>query len=323
MPVGRDQQSQPQRPYYENERVLRLEEMIRRRDEEARLKMEAEYNAMKMKIDQGLTKQEDPALIRLQQQLAEQAAETKRLTADLAAQEKTILLERIARVEQNVPGADQIKAYIENSIQAHDESGLDRRIKDAINASQGVSKIDVDMKKIDRDYEIANKKLEVESKKGDVLGETLKDVAGLFGEGIGRGMSGGQPAGQPNQPGPQAPPVECPYCKTPLLLPPGVQFGVCPKCSGKMEIGADGTPRVFAEQPQNIPVNPQQPDLQQPNPQQPPPLESDVVDGRTINPLQKKPKPDKLGMCPVCGQPVYDDNIGKTENGKSYHKECC
>jgi len=337
IPIGREQQpQQPQRAtpsYYENDRVVRLEDMIRQRDEEARRKMEAEYNNMKMKIDQGLTRQEDPQLLALKQQLDQQAAETKRLTAELAAQEKNILLDRIQRVEQNVPGAEQIKAYIENSIQAHDESSLDRRIKDAINASQGVSKIDVDMKKIDNDYDIAQKKLEVESKKGDVLGETLKDVAGLFGEGLGRGMAGGgqpgQPAdaGQPQNPG-QAP-VACPYCKTPLMLPPGVQFGICPKCSNKMEIGVDGTPRPFAEQhpqqQQNIPQQPQQPQQNIPiNPQQSiPPLESDVVDGRTINPLQKKPKADRLGVCPICGQPVYDDNVGKTENGKPYHKECC
>ena len=328
IPVGeRDQQRPQQRPqssYYENDRVMRLEDMIRRRDEEARLKMESEYNSMKMKIDQGLTKQEDPTLIRLQQQLAEQAAETKRLTADLAAQEKNILLERIARVEQNVPGADQIKAYIENSIQAHDDSGLDRRIKDAINASQGVSKLDVDMKKIDKDYDIAIKKLDVESRKGDVLGQTLKDVAGLFGEGLGKGMSGaGQPPdqNQQNQTPAQAP-VACPYCKTPLMLPPGVQFGICPSCKGKMEIGVDGTPKPFAEQPQqqqNIPVNPQQQPPITPSNIPQGPLESNIPH----NPVEKKPKAERLGVCPVCGQPVYDDDIGKTENGKPYHKACC
>jgi len=319
IPVGeREQRPQQRQSYYENERVMRLEDMIRRRDEEARLKMESEYNSMKMKIDQGLTRQEDPALIRLQQQLAEQAAETKRLTADLAAQEKTILLERIARVEQNVPGADQIKAYIENSILAHDDSSLDRRIKDAINASQGVSKTDVDMKKIDRDYEIATKKLDVEAKKGDVLGETLKEVAGLFGEGLGKGMSGaGQPPDQSNQTLTQ-PPVACPHCDTPLLLPPGVHFGICPSCKGKMEIGVDGTPRAFAEQPQQQ-VNPQQQPPITPSNIPQGPLESNIP----RNPIEKKPKAERLGICPICGQPVYDDNIGKTENGKPYHKECC
>jgi len=37
---------------------------------------------------------------------------------------------------------------------------------------------------------------------------------------------------------------------------------------------------------------------------------------------QRTVQDDELGICPVCGKPVYDSNIGKTEGGKPYHKGC-
>jgi len=342
MSVGRDQQMRQQPTYYGNDRVTRLEDEIRKRDEEARRKMEYEYNNMKMKIEQGLTKQEDPTLVRLQQQLETQAAdakrqsdaqaaETRRLTAELAAQKEGTLMERIARIEQTSggPSAEQIQRYIDSAIQSeHDKvtaADLDRKIKDAINASTGTSKLDVDMKKIDKDYEIAQKKLEVESSKGNMWGETLKDVAGIFGEGLGKGMSGAGIAGEPGQTGqPGQAPVPCPHCGTQLQLPPGVKFGICPKCNGKIEISPSGVPTPFAEQ-QPLEQQPPNPPFQQPpNPPFNPELEQQPPNPPPLERIKpKKPKADRLGLCPVCGQPVYDDNIGKTENGKPFHKQCC
>jgi Zn finger protein HypA/HybF involved in hydrogenase expression len=301
--------------------------------------MEYEYNNLKMKVEQGQTHQEDPALLRLQQQLETQAAETRKLTAELATQKESTLLERIARIEQHAggPSPEQIQRYIDQSIQAeHDKvtaSDLDRKIKEAINASQGVSTIDVEMKKIDKQYDIDQRKLEMEEKKGNMWGDTLKDVAGLVGEGIGKSMSGAEP-----EPQTQTPPVSCPHCGTPLMLPPGVKFGVCPKCNGKMEIGAGGIPSPFTE-----PSTPQKPPLETefeprntPPFNKPPesPLESDKEPAYTGTfnkpsapfnkpPEEQLPPEEPLGLCPKCGKPVFDSNIGKTENGQPYHKECC
>ena len=331
MPIGRQQEyRRKDASFYETDRISRLEDELRRRDEEARRKMEYEYNNMRLKIEQGQTRQEDPALLRLQQQLETQASETRKLTAELSAQKENTLLERIARIEQHAggPSAETIQRYIDQSIQAeHDKvtaTDLDRKIKEAINASQGISTIDVEMKKIEKQYDIDQRKLEMEEKKGNMWGDTLKDVAGLVGEGIGKQMAGAeQPESQT-----QTPPVSCPHCGTPLMLPPGVKFGVCPKCSGKMEIGASGTPTPFTE-----------PSIPQQKPPEPPPLESDrepeyagtfnkssAFNKPSEEPSQTlKPEPEELplGICPKCGKPVYDSNIGKTEGGRPYHKECC
>ena len=332
MPVGRQPEYRRKDvSYHETDRIARLEDELRRRDEERNRQTEYNYNNLKMKVEQGQTRQEDPALLRLQQQLETQATETRKLTAELAAQKESTLLERIARIEQHAggPSAEQLQRYIDQAIQAeHDKvtaSDLDRKIKQAINASQGITTMDVEMKKIDKQYDIDQRKLEMEEKKGSMWGDTLKDVAGLVGEGFGKGMSGaGQPQAE-NQP--QTPPVSCPHCGKPLMLPPGVKFGVCPYCNGKMEIGTDG-PAPFNE-----------PTPQQPTPpleSEPEPLESDKepeytgtfnkpfnkpvrVPQSAAEPTEEQP----LGICPVCGKPVYDSNIGKTEDGKSYHKECC
>ena len=38
--------------------------------------------------------------------------------------------------------------------------------------------------------------------------------------------------------------------------------------------------------------------------------------------LTEQPTEASLGVCPKCGRPVYNTNIGKTEQGQPYHKEC-
>jgi hypothetical protein len=194
------------------------------------------------------------------------------------------LLDKIRGIEaiaRSGPSSEEIKNWLKDTVgEYRNQLMVEKNMEDMIekklqlHGRMGPTQTEVELEKARNELVLGTKKLDIEEKKASQWGDTLKNVAGVFGEGIGKGMAGKQPATQ-QQPAGQQPGTTCPHCGTPLLLPPNVRYGMCPSCNGKIEVDATGIPQKYIEQPLPPPVEqelPPLPDITQP-PQQIPAVE--------------------------------------------------
>jgi len=263
---------------------MRLREDAKRRDEEDRRRKDqetADLKAQLAQVQQQLLTGGGGGGSRLEQKLEQMEAENRRVAAEYAQLKEQTLLNRIQQMEAMVrggPSTDDIKSYLKETVEQYRaqimvEKNLEDMVEKKLALHQGPSQTAVEMEKARNDLALGVKKLEIEEKKAANLNETLKSVAGVFGEGIGKGMSGGKPGQQEQQqPGGQnmgQPGTVCPHCGVPLLLPPNVRYGICPSCKGKIEVDAEGIPQRYIELvQQTTQVTTQQVDTQPPVTQQ-------------------------------------------------------
>jgi hypothetical protein len=266
-------------PYVDDSRIARLEDELRKREEQDRRNMEIKIQELSMKLEQSKTYQEDPRIRDLQDELKRQA-EASRLLQQQLEQQRTETLQREIQDIKNLAlmnrglTNEQVQQMVDQRVR-EERSTIDARhelesmLDSKLAARTGTTEADVELKKAEYDLELGKKKIEAESEKMEMIGKTVSDVAGVFGEGLGRGLASKTPPSQqqPSQgmPGQETPSQQtqlvrmCPYgCGTQLLIDPRTPFGECPKCGGKMIIDEAGNISVFQERPVAQPLATQQ-----------------------------------------------------------------
>jgi hypothetical protein len=246
------------------EELMRLREDARRRDEEDRRRKEQEVTELKAQLAQ-LTMQLQTGgggNPRLEQKLEQMETDRRRMEEQYAQLKENTLLDRIRQIEavaRSGPSSDEIKSWLKDTVNEYRaqlmvEKNLEELVEKKLqmHGRMGPTQTEVELEKARNDLVLGQKKLDIEEKKASQWGDTLKNVAGVFGEGIGKGMSGGKQ--QPAQAGqPQQPVTTCPHCRTPLILPPNVRYGMCPSCNGKIEVDDNGIPQKYMEPPPPLP----------------------------------------------------------------------
>jgi Zn-finger nucleic acid-binding protein len=281
--------------YYESElraELMRLREQQAKRDEEERQRRDRENFELRQqnlqlqqKIAEGASSPKIDERIEKWEQERRQLERENAQLRDIKLQEDLKRIESTAfSVSRNIPSAEDINHLLNDKIEGYrTKLMVEKNIEDLV--AQNVEKrlqtfgksgptlTDVELEKARNEFALGTKKLEMEEKKAEQWGETIKSVAGVFGEGVGKGMSS---LGRP-QPREEAPPQTfCPHCNVPLALPQNVRFGLCPSCNGKIEVDANGMPQPFME-PQQAPqpryeqeqiMEDEQPPVEEPEKQQ-------------------------------------------------------
>lgn len=244
---------------YVEEELRALKDELRRREEDDRRRRDQENADLKAQVA-ALSQQIQTGNVGGTSKYEE---EIKELRQELQANKEAQLLERIARAErmaQSGPSVDDIKSFMKDYIdQERSKLMVEQNITDLIDRkleriNRGPTQVEVELEKARNELALGTRKLEMEEKKAANWGETFKNVAGTFGEGIGKAMAGkGQPPGQPQQQ-PEQEPTACPHCNIPLMLPPNARYGVCPNCQGKIEVDEEGVPHKYIEPQRQRPV---------------------------------------------------------------------
>jgi hypothetical protein len=233
--------------------LMRLREDAKRRDEDDRRRKDqetAELKAQLVQLQQQLASG-GGGNPRLEQKLEQMEADRRRMEEQYAQLKENTLLTRIQQIEalaRSGPSSEDIKSWLKDTVDQYRnqilvEKNLEEMIEKKLAQHGGPTQTAVEMEKARNEFALGVKKLEIEEKKASQWGDTLKNVAGVFGEEIGKGMAG-KTQGQQQPP---AGATACPHCGVPLILPPNVRYGMCPSCNGKIEVDANGIPQKFIE----------------------------------------------------------------------------
>ena len=333
-------QEQP-RPMYSDQSELReLKAKLEAMQQQKLDEMASRMRDMEMKYEQAKNQpHQDSYPQRLETKLESMESETKRLQQQLSEQAQMNLMNRIQQFEQRAtqaPTMEAIQSFVQQAIEQDRTvklrpEELEQKIRELVSKERtGITPEAVEMSKIEKTYELDKMKLQADSDKAGMWQDTIKSVAAVFGESLGRGLATGaqQPPGHPpasphmppsgplEQPEPAAEAEEpqmktCPNCQKSMLfaLPPGITVGQCPYCRTPLEITPEGDLTPY-EVPQ--PPPPQEKTPPAPKPTPPPPAEEPQEDTGS-----------SLGKCTGCKRTLYYFNISRTDNdGKMWCKRC-
>lgn len=217
-------------------RITQLEDELRRRDDERRKEdSEKSRKAQSELFELQLleTQKEKPPddierLIKLNELLNPKKDSEDPLVTQMT-RDKELLSQKIQNLE-----AERSKR-IESDI-AHFRTELGRIYEEnkTLRENQGDLSIqDVELEKIQKDFDLEMKKLDKEEEGRKFWGDTAKSVSETFGNALGMGLAGRQPGAQPGQTVPTQP---CPHCGVAITFPEGVTSGACPHCNGPISI---------------------------------------------------------------------------------------
>ena len=326
-------------PFEQNE-LREMKEEIRRLQQEKERQTQDRIRDLESKLEQqkNMPMQspiQETYQHELKVKLEQMEMETKRLQTQLNEQAQQNLLNKLAEVERRAaqtPSMENIHQLVQQLIEQDRTvkirpEELEQRIKELVNKEKaGITPEAVQMSQIEKTYELDKLKLQADQDKTGMWGDTIKSIAAIFGESLGKGLAtAGQPT-MPQQPpanphmpptGPLEEPSEpeepsvktCPKCNKSMIftLPPGVTVGQCPYCSTPLELTPSGDLQVFDVTPLTRPTEPTQnaPVQQEPEP------EPEKTNGSSI------------GKCAQCNRTLYYFNIARTDkDGKMWCKRC-
>jgi len=292
---GQRDQSFPQSAMggYSQDRLARLEDDLRRRNEVDRQKLERELNEMKMQIAQG--GQQDPQLSRLEQKIEILEEERRR-----KAEEEMGLLKMQITQGMGLREQDVIR-MIESREKKLTPDEVARMIDQRFSNQKGKTEIDVKLQELEYDRE--TKKDEIGEKAKDretwtqgfeTIAKTAGDVVVAF-----QNRATGQQGTMPGTIGEQVITANCPFCNTPITAPQSAKVIRCPSCEKELEVelpGSEPTQPVIPTRPpvEERPTQPQasftveQPPLEQPEP------------------TPEIPAEDRIeAECPFCQSPMF------------------
>lgn len=332
-------------PFEQNE-LREMKEEIRRLQQEKERQTQDRIRDLESKLEQqkNMPMQspiQETYQHELKVKLEQMETETKRLQQQLAEQAQQNLLNKIMEIERKstqAPSMDSIHAMVQQLIEQDRTikirpEELEQRIKEIVSKEKtGITPEAVQMSQIEKTYELDKLKLQADQDKTGMWGDTIRSVAAVFGESLGKGLaSGGQPMSQQQpQPSPHMPPTgpleetqpeaaeepqvrTCPNCNKSMIftLPPGVNVGQCPYCRTPLELTPDGDILAYDISKLTKPQPEPQPEPQpapQPSRQETPP---ETNGGSSI------------GKCAQCGRTLYYFNIARTDkDGKMWCKRC-
>jgi len=259
--------SYPQPSVHRNEYFNELRELkaeLKNIESERRRQQDEEIKSLKAKLEDQTYHRENksPEIEKLEQKLDLMEKENRKLIEEFQRQREQTLQKEIQEVKTmalNKLSPDQIQQLIDKAVNLeHDRvtakdviQTIDQRIENVLKGKQGLTEADVEMEKARNQYEIENKKLEVEQQKGEQWGETLKDIAGIASDGFGKGiasiMNKQKQEGMTNEVEHTVRKINCPNCNTPIGLPYDVEFGVCASCQQRIVIDENGNPKKYIE----------------------------------------------------------------------------
>lgn len=328
---------------YEQSELRELKEEIRRLQADKEMQTQQRIRDLEAKLEQQknappTNPYQDTYQHELKVKLEQMETETRRLQTQLNEQAQQNLLNKMVEIERKAtqaPSMDTIHAMVQQLIEQDRTikirpEELEQRIKEIVSKEKtGITPEAVQMSQIEKTYELDKLKLQAEQDKTGMWGDTIRSVAAVFGESLGKGLAtGGQTAmsQQPPQPSPHMPPTgpleetqemeepsvkTCPKCQKSMrfALPPGVTVGQCPYCSTPLEVTPNGDLHVYDVSKLTKP---------QPAPEPEP----------TPQPTQQETPPEtngssSIGKCAQCGRTLYYFNIARTDqDGKMWCKRC-
>jgi len=211
------------------EELMRLREDARRRDEEDRRRQDrenADLKAQLLALQHQLQTGGGGGNTRLEQKLEQMEIDRRRMEEQYAQLKENTLLDRIRQIEavaRSGPSTDEIKTWLKDTVDQYRaqilvEKNIEDLVDKKLQSHSGPTQTQVELERARNDLLLGQKKLDIEEKKASQWGDTLKNVAGVFGEGIGKGMSAGKhPPAEPQTP--QQTGTTCPHCSVSLILP--------------------------------------------------------------------------------------------------------
>jgi hypothetical protein len=172
---------------------LRLREEVRRREDDDRRRQERENTELKTQL---LQLQQQMATggggnPRLEQKLEQMEADRRRMEEQYAQLKENTLLDRIRQIEtmaRSGPSSEEIKAWLKDTVNEYrSQLMVEKNLEDLIekklqiHGQMGPTQTEVELEKARNDLVLGQKKLEIEEKKASQWGDTLKNVAGVFG----------------------------------------------------------------------------------------------------------------------------------------------
>lgn len=288
------------------DRIARLEDELRRRDEESRRKSEYEYQELKLQLQQG--GQKDPYMDRIEAKL-ERIEEERRAEDRMKIQQ----LESAIRQGSGVTPQD-VSRMIQMERDKITASDIQRMIDGALKNERGLTETDLKYQEIKDKHSLEVMKLQETGKTRETIASAVKSGFAQIGQAIVRTA---QEAGTEEPPRPMPGysdnqymwQAECPYCKTLVTAPLTAKIIQCPGCNKQLEIkGGEEKQNLVSSEAgfsvktmtdEELQREEERPGIPLPSPihsveEELPPLE-------TQPPLHNVPQPEKF-ICEFCGK---------------------
>lgn len=284
---GRDQRYVAPMPSYGGQdRLARIEDDLRRRDEAERRRLEQEILDIKGQIAHG--GQQNPEMARLEHKI-EQMEEDRRRKQD----EEFIALKAQVAQAGGMNQAD-VQRMIEAERAKLTNADVINIIRQEFANRQGLSEMDVKSEEIKSKHDIEIKKLEESGETRTVIANAVQTGISQFGQAIARtlhevgseeerpvaGMTDGENMWQ----------AECPYCSSMITAPLSANVVQCPNCNRQLEV--TGGRKPLDSVPERTTTAP--PIVKQPD-------EIVGTGGASFTVEQPTPLAERVATCPSCG----------------------
>jgi len=306
--------------YRGDDRLARLEDDIRRRDEAERTRLERELYEMKTQIAQGVHK--NPDTERLERRM-EQMEDERRRKQD----EEYLTLKAQLRQAGGLSQHD-VERLIERERDKLTDTDIRNIIAQEFASRSGLSEMDIKSQEIKSHHDIEMRKMDESGETRNVIAGAVQQGFGQIGQAIFRTaqevgsdevkpMPGATDGGEMWQ-------AECPYCSSMITAPISADLVQCSSCGRELQVSGveEKTTAKTMPRPRQTPP-PER--ITMPRPRQTPPPE--VIE-QPLTPVPSEsasftveqnipsppPKVEKIGICPTCGmQLIIPDGVPQIE----------